>query len=60
MSEIKWTFTVKQDNTIIVCGVLSTIDFSFPAKELEAIGKRYAPCTIKVRDGHGQIWEKDW
>lgn len=60
MTEINWSFTISRAGAIIMVGALSTIDLSFPAKLFNRLGAEHAPCTIKVRNSEGEIYEKDW
>lgn len=60
MTKINWSFTVTRAGEVLATGALSTFDLSFPARMLEQIASEYGACHMTVRDGHGQIWEKDW
>lgn len=60
MTEITWRFTITRAGAIVATGSLTTIDLSFPARALEFIAAKYGACHMTVRDGRGQIWEKDW
>jgi len=60
MTEINWSFTITRAGAPIKSGALSTADLSFPARLFNRLGKENAPCTIKVRNSEGEIYEKNW
>lgn len=60
MTTITWSFTITRAGALLAAGSLSTIDLSFPARQLEQLGAEHAPCTIQVHNSAGEIYEKDW
>ena len=59
-TEITWGFIIYKAGQPVQSGVMSSIDLSYPARQLELLAAANRPCTIKVRDSEGHVHEKSW